>query len=241
MSFKFISVERATPNIYVITLQKPPENRLNVEACQELIRAYHGIQRELGKDSEGAVILRGNDAKYFTTGLDLDERSVNLFSSTDGFYPLLHTVLDFPFPTIALITGHVFGGACLLALAHDYRVMNSSRGFFQMPPINLGLHHPGMGSLLRAKLPPSVRRKVLLEAHRYTAMEALKDGIVDAAASPDEMFDVAMELARKWKAKAKMGVYGVLRDELVGEAAKAYRDISYVHSRETTREPKVKI
>jgi enoyl-CoA hydratase/carnithine racemase len=154
---------------------------------------------------------------------------------------LLHTVLDFPFPTIALITGHVFGGACLLALAHDYRVMNSSRGFFQMPPVNLGLHHAGMGSLLRAKLPPSIRRKVLLEAHRYTATEALQDGIVDAAASPDEMFEVAMELARKWKGKAKMGVYGVLRDELVGEAAKAYRDISYVHSKETTREPKVKI
>jgi enoyl-CoA hydratase/carnithine racemase len=154
---------------------------------------------------------------------------------------LLHTILDFPFPTIALITGHVFGGACLLAMAHDYRVMNSSRGFFQMPPVNLGLHHPGMGSLLRAKLSPSVRRKVLLEAHRYTATEALHDGIVDAAAPPDEMFDVAMGLARQWKGKAKMGVYGVLRDELVGEAAKAYRDISYVHSRVTTREPKVKI
>jgi enoyl-CoA hydratase/carnithine racemase len=110
-----------------------------------------------------------------------------------------------------------------------------------MPPVNLGLHHPGMGSLLRAKIQPAIRRKVLLEAHRYTATEALKDGIVDAAASPDDMFDVAMELARKWKGKAKMGVYGVLRDELVGEASKAYRDISYVHSRETTREPKVKI
>jgi hypothetical protein len=43
MSFKFISVEKATSDIYVITLQKPPENRLNIEACQELIRAYHGI------------------------------------------------------------------------------------------------------------------------------------------------------------------------------------------------------
>lgn len=50
-------------------------------------------------------------------GLDLDERERNPFSSTDGFYPLLATIMDFPFPTICLITGHVFGGACLLTLA----------------------------------------------------------------------------------------------------------------------------
>jgi enoyl-CoA hydratase/carnithine racemase len=153
----------------------------------------------------------------------------------------LHTILDFPFPTIALITGHVFGGACLLVLAHDYRVMNSRRGFFQMPPVNLGLHHPGMGSLLRAKLLPAVRKKVLLEAHRYTAQEAFQDGLVDAAVPPEEMFSLALNLANKWKGKAKMGVYGILRDELVGEAAAAYRNISYIHSRETTREPKVKL
>ena len=43
MSFKYISVEQKKPGVFVITLQKPPENRLNVAACQELIRAYHEI------------------------------------------------------------------------------------------------------------------------------------------------------------------------------------------------------
>ena len=35
--FNFISVER-NDNIFIVTLQKPPENRLNVAACQELIQ-----------------------------------------------------------------------------------------------------------------------------------------------------------------------------------------------------------
>jgi len=44
MSFKHISVEKhGDGGIYIVTLKKPPENRLNVEACQELIRAYRGI------------------------------------------------------------------------------------------------------------------------------------------------------------------------------------------------------
>ena len=240
MSYKFLSVERIG-DVFIITLRKPPENRLNVEACQELIRAYRQAERELGQDSEGAVVLRGSDAKFFTTGLDLYERDVNPFSSSDGFYPLLATILDLPFPSICLINGHCMGGSCLLTLAHDYRIMNSQRGYWQMPPVNAGLHHPGMGTLLRAKLAPRVARKVLLEAKRYKAPEALEDGIVDAIAPPDEMLAVALELAGKWTGKAKMGVYGVLRNELVGEANRAYQMNSYVHHRETAREPKVKL
>ena len=44
-SYQFISVARKGKdgNIYVITLQKPPENRLNVAACRELVGAYHDI------------------------------------------------------------------------------------------------------------------------------------------------------------------------------------------------------
>jgi enoyl-CoA hydratase/carnithine racemase len=118
---------------------------------------------------------------------------------------MLHTILDFPYPTVALLTGHTFGGACPFALCHDYRVMNSRRGFISMPPVNLGLHFDGIGSLPRLKLGPRIARKMLLEAHRWTGKEALEDGIVDAVAEPEQMFDVAMELAQKWAPKAKMG------------------------------------
>lgn len=135
----------------------------------------------------------------------------------------------------------MFGGACLLTLAHDYRVMNANRGFWQMPPVNAGLHHDGMGSLIRSKLSPQVARKVLLEGHTFTGKTALESGIVDVIASPDQMFDAALELAEKWKSKATMGVYGLLRIELWGQALTAYRQNSYVHHKETAREPKVKL
>lgn len=118
---------------------------------------------------------------------------------------LIHTILDFPFPTIALITGHTFGGACPLALAHDYRIMNSRRGFISMPPVNLGLHFDGIGALPRLKLRPQIARKMLLEAHKWTGKQALEDGIVDAVAEPEQMLDAALELAAKWAPKAKMG------------------------------------
>ena len=32
-------------------------------------------------------------------------------------------------PTIALLNGHAFAGGLMLAMHHDYRIMNPSKGF----------------------------------------------------------------------------------------------------------------
>jgi enoyl-CoA hydratase/carnithine racemase len=110
-----------------------------------------------------------------------------------------------------------------------------------MPPINLGLHFDGIGALPRLKLGPQVARKMLMEAHRWTGKEALKDGIVDEIAEPEEMLDRALELAKRVREKSKMGVYALLRNELWGEAAARFRAISYVHGRLTSTPAKAKI
>ncbi|KAJ5132583.1 hypothetical protein N7448_006741 [Penicillium atrosanguineum] len=166
-TFHNLSLERHG-NVFVLTMQKPPENRLNSSYCQEMIRAYRTVEKLLGPDSDGAVITRGSDTKFWCTDILL----------------------------AALVP---------LALAHDYRVMNSRRGFISMPPVNLGLHFDGIGSLPRLKLRPQIARKMLLEAHKWTGKEALEDGIVDAVAEPEKMLDVALDLAAKWAPKAKMG------------------------------------
>lgn len=45
MSFQYLSISQTGKdnNIHIITLHKPPENRLNIAACQELIRAYRTV------------------------------------------------------------------------------------------------------------------------------------------------------------------------------------------------------
>lgn len=147
-----LALDRYDGNIFVITMRKAPENRLNSTYCQKLIRTFNLVRTTLGQDSEGAVITRGNDAKFWCTvsqlchirfdhhvlpmlrhvyatpqmsymmneplpslltlhlkGLELDESDTNPAANSSGFFPLLATITDFPFPTIALITGHTFG------------------------------------------------------------------------------------------------------------------------------------
>lgn len=74
--------------IYVITMQKLPENRISVRFAQEFIRVLRDIENELGSGSEGCVITRGCDEKFWCTGLDLDEVESNPYANTDGFFPV---------------------------------------------------------------------------------------------------------------------------------------------------------
>lgn len=119
--------------------------------------------------------------------------------------------------------------------------MNSKRGFISMPPVNLGLHFDGIGSLPRLKLQPKIARKMLLEAHRWTGEGAYEDGIVDAVAPPDKMLEVAVKLASEHSGRATMGVYGLLRSELWGEALEKLKMISFVHRKRVGTAAKAKI
>jgi enoyl-CoA hydratase/carnithine racemase len=78
--------------MYVITMQKAPENRINVRFAQEIIRALRDIEQALGPDSDGCVITRGNDGKYWCTGLELDESDTNPNANSDGFFPVSQLV-----------------------------------------------------------------------------------------------------------------------------------------------------
>ncbi|KAI9927266.1 hypothetical protein ASPWEDRAFT_188391 [Aspergillus wentii DTO 134E9] len=238
-AFTNLSLER-TDNVFIITLQNPPENKFSLAFSQEVIKAFRTVEAILGPNAEGAVITK-SDSKFWSTGIDMDELKTSPFALNDGFYPLLSTVLDFPFPTIALLTGHAFGSAYILALAHDYRVMNAHRGFVSFPALNIGFHSDSMGALQRVKLAPPVARKMLLETHRWTGREALTDGLVDAVAEPGDMHEAALGMGRKWAGKAKSGMYAIFRAELYGEAIEELRRVCYIHGRDTSRRPMGKL
>ncbi|KAH8701103.1 ClpP/crotonase-like domain-containing protein [Talaromyces proteolyticus] len=227
--YKHLEIE-PKGDVFIVTLRNGEDNRLNFAMCKELMHALGAIRDQLKTGSDGALIVRGHNNKFFTNGIDLEEAAQNPEGSADSFYPLLHAILDFPFPTIAIVSGHTFGGGCPFSLAFDYRIMNSKRGFWCMVAVDFGLHFPGIGSLVKSKLTPRVARKVLLEGHKFTGKEALADGIVDQVAQPEELLSTAMELAEKVKSKGRGNVYGLLRAELNLEPLHRLRDISYVHN-----------
>lgn len=239
-TFDQLTITSPDSVVYIITMQKPPENRITVAFAQTLISALRYIESTIGPNKPGCVIIQSSSPKFWCTGVDMEENTQNPFASPDGFFPLLATLLDYPFPTVALISGHTFGGACPFSLSCDYRIMNSQRGFWCMPPVNLGLHFDGIGALARLKLRPQVARQVLLEGHRFTGREALGFGIVDEIAPPDQLQDAAIRVAQEHAPRAIMGVYSILRNELWGDALEKFKRVSYVHGRRPAT-PRTKI
>lgn len=62
-----LALDRYPDNIFVLTMRRAPENRLSSTFAQQMIAAYNLVRETLGEDSSGAVITRGNDAKFFCT------------------------------------------------------------------------------------------------------------------------------------------------------------------------------
>lgn len=120
-TFQNLSVECHDGNIFVITLNRGQENKLNAPFCQEIIHAYHSIQRALVGTNGGAVITRGSNDKFWCTGLELEDPDP--WMSADGFYPVSSHIV---FKSCASFSSH-----CSIA----------SRMYFGLSVPNSGLHH----------------------------------------------------------------------------------------------------
>lgn len=117
-------------------------------------------------------------------------------------------------PTIALINGHAFAGGLMTAMMHDYHIMNPHRGFICINELEFGAPLPApMASIFRQKVPnPNTYRNMALEAKRFNALEALKEGLVDGLGGLEETLALIKEL--RLEGKAKSGVYGRLKAEM---------------------------
>lgn len=120
-------------------------------------------------------------------------------------------------PTVALLNGHTYAGGLMLAMAHDYRIAPSARGYLCLNELLFGAPlKPAMAALFRHKLPPETCRSLALEARRFAGPDALAAGIVDLVATSSPGIDDALAMIRDRALveKSRSGVYGVIKAEL---------------------------
>ncbi len=167
--------------IWTITLDDG-ENRFT----QEFLDRMQEHLTEIAESSEPAVLVTTGTGKFFSNGLDLDWLGANpdrLGEYVDRIHGLFAQVLALPVPTVAAINGHAFAGGGMLALAHDFRVMRSDRGYFCLPEVDI--HIPftdGMSELITGKLTPQAAVDAMTTGRRFGGEDALAAGIVDATA-----------------------------------------------------------
>ncbi len=195
MAWKNLTVEK-DGNVAVVTMNRPDAlNALNTETMHEI----QGAMKELVHDSDvGAIIVTGA-GKAFVAGADIAELSkmggMEARHASRLGQETFSLIENLPKPVIAAINGFALGGGLELAMACDIRVA-STKAKLGQPEVKLGMP-PGFAGTQR--LPRLVgfgrAKELLLVGEPINAETALAYGLVNRVAEPDDLLDVAKEIA----------------------------------------------
>ena len=199
-------VERREHDIAIVWLNRPPANPLSPQVIRELGETWKSLE-----GNARAVIIASSNPFTFSAGADIKEftkmepskEGRELIESGHG---MMRAMEQSSTVTIAAVNSLAFGGGCELSMACDFRIAAESATFGQ-PEINLGII-PGFGGTQR--LPRLVGDGKALEMNLsgdpIGAYEALRYGLVNRIVPDHELFDTALQWARKLAGQAPVAV-----------------------------------
>lgn len=213
-------------DVFVATM-KAGENRFN----PGFLAAMNAVLDEVEGSRGAAALVTTGEGKFYSNGLDLDWLSQQEHAASIAFIAdvlrLFARIAFLPMATCAAINGHAFAGGGMLALAHDWRVMRTDRGFFCLPELDLGMPLVlGMRTLIKERLGRRAFRDAVLTGARIGAADALRMGIADLTGSENEVVPLAVEKVRQLAPKSreafgmlKRGAYAEMFEDLTGPRA----------------------
>ena len=173
-------------NVAVITINNPPVNALSHGVRQGLLDS---VEKALGESAvEGMVIIC--TGRTFIAGADISEFS--RAPQEPGLHQVLSAMDNSTKPIVAAIHGTALGGGLETALCCNYRVAVADARF-GLPEVSLGLL-PGAGGTQRLPRVVGVNKalQMVTSGVPISALEALKEGLVDMIADKDLRADAIL-------------------------------------------------
>jgi enoyl-CoA hydratase/carnithine racemase len=205
-------VDRPAGAVARLTISNPQKrNALD----QSILDAIATVLAELAAGGEDVkcVIVTGADG-MFSAGYEIGEIDNGRFEEeaerlvAHPFTEAIEALEAFPFPTLAALPGHTIGGGLELALACDLRIA-ADEIKLGMPPAKLGLvySHTGLRRFIDAIGAPRTRELFLLGSY-IDAEVALRWGLVNRVAAPDELEGAALSMAHELARNAPLAQRG---------------------------------
>jgi enoyl-CoA hydratase/carnithine racemase len=188
------------------------ENRMNDAFIDAFDRALDAVEA-----AQGVALVTRGEGKFYSNGIDLEWLLAAGANGARRFVlrleRLLGRVIGLPVPTVAAINGHAFAGGGLLALAHDFRVMRTDRGYFCLPEVDISVPFTeGLATIVRTRLAPAVAHEAMVTGRRYTAAEAAALAIVTSTAHEANVLAAAMERAQALTGKDRATLGAIKRN-----------------------------
>ncbi|PPQ63845.1 hypothetical protein CVT24_009058 [Panaeolus cyanescens] len=238
-----VTLTQPKHTLWVLELHNGADNRLTPTLIKGVMTALNEVEKQwrsqvkaavkaqaqernekkFKQEAGGALIIVGKKSqdKFFSNGLDFAKSSKDPNFFPVHFDPMLARILTFPIPTIAAINGHCYAGGFMLSLVCDYRIMtdgSSRNAWLCMNEVHFGAPWPhSFTAILAGKFGDHrLHRKIALEGHRFTAPEALADGILDHIVNGKtaDILAKAEEVADSVSGNAALGVWGLIKENI---------------------------
>jgi enoyl-CoA hydratase len=185
----------------IVRLNRPPMNALNFDLVRALSRA---VEDALNDPSCDVIVLTGLPG-VFSAGIDTREvpgydaaRRGDMLRAINA---MVRALYGSPKPVIAAISGHMLGGAFVLALACDVRLAAAGAYKLGLTESAAGIPFPaGPLTVVRAELSPAQQRVLALGAVTNGPESAAFDGIIDQVVDAPLLVDTALAEARRLSA-----------------------------------------
>ena len=193
--------------ICTVTINNPDYlNSLNSLIINELNFVFDKIALD---DNIRVVVITGA-GRSFVAGADITEMAQMDEAAGEAFgrrgANLFRKIETLSKPVIAAVNGFALGGGCELAMACDIRIA-SQKAKFGQPEVSLGITPGFSGTVRLPKLVgSSMAKEMIFTGKIIDANEALRIGLVNSIAEPQELIIKALEMAQMIASNAPVAV-----------------------------------
>lgn len=204
---------------YVCTLILNRPQKRNALSPELLIKLTETLQSLSKNDETRAVIIRGSGDKAFCAGYDIGklvfDDSKNNGQMTDRENPFetaMDTIINFPYPVIAMVNGYAFGGGCDLAASCDIRI-GTEDVKMGMVPAKLGVVYTvdGLRRFVRA-VGYANAKDMFFTAATFNANKLKEIGMLNYLVPKAELESFTMDFARDIAGNAPLSLKGIKRN-----------------------------
>jgi enoyl-CoA hydratase/carnithine racemase len=213
---------------YVCTLTLNRPEKRNSVSPDLLIRLHQTLEEFAKTDDVRVVVIRGAGDRAFSSGYDIasiptdiPEEIQQRLKEANPLELALGSVLNYPYPVIAMLNGYAFGAGCELAVCCDIRIAADDIRM-GMPPAKLGLVYMLEGLMRFVQIVGFPQTREIFFSGRYFDAHRVKEmGLVNYMLPRDEVEPFTYALAEEIAGNAPLSVKGTKR--ILGMLARSFR------------------
>lgn len=218
---------RMDENVAVVSMNSG-ENRFNYPFLEAMNKVLDQIEDE---GQATAIVVTSSDEKIWCNGIDLnwfqplmkEEGPEAAGKFISGMYKLFYRTLLSPLMTVAAINGHAFAGGAIWSCAFDFRFMQTGRGFFCFPEVDIKMpFSPFLVALTEKAIPKPLNSQLHLFGKRAVAEELAEVKAIIKASDPDTVIQDAIDFIKPMKKERE--ILKVTKERLYHNAVKVYKE-----------------